>query len=193
MPCLGSGYSAIGDRDRSWETCWFVGLAVFRFVALPRLPEAAAGAPDLWPQGNPSSRVSQVLPRPGLTLSRGVSASIKCCSRFRQALRPHYGHGLRSLASVFACLSLTDWGKGVRDILKIGTFRGNATLVLSKLFPLAQRLLSICRTTTEFLPKLIAASTPPSERVQADVNRYHHNSALCSRGTYYSCATKRTH
>lgn len=33
-----------------------------------------------------------------------------------------------------ACLSLTDWGKGVRDILEIGTFRGKTTLIMSKLF-----------------------------------------------------------
>jgi predicted O-methyltransferase YrrM len=35
---------------------------------------------------------------------------------------------------LFACLSLTDWGKGVRDILEIGTFRGKTTVVLKALF-----------------------------------------------------------
>lgn len=36
---------------------------------------------------------------------------------------------------IFACLSLTAWGKGIRDILEVGTFRGKTTLLLSKLFP----------------------------------------------------------
>ncbi len=39
---------------------------------------------------------------------------------------------------LFACLSLTDWGKGVRDILEIGTFRGKTTVILKALFPQAQ-------------------------------------------------------
>lgn len=39
---------------------------------------------------------------------------------------------------LFACLSLTDWGGGVRDILEIGTFRGKTTLLLSRLFPQAE-------------------------------------------------------
>lgn len=36
-----------------------------------------------------------------------------------------------------SCLSLTDWGNGVKDILEIGTFRGKTTTILSKLFPQA--------------------------------------------------------
>ncbi len=36
---------------------------------------------------------------------------------------------------LFACLSTSEWGRSVRDILEIGTFRGKTTLILSKLFP----------------------------------------------------------
>lgn len=39
---------------------------------------------------------------------------------------------------LFACLSLTDWGRDVRDILEIGTFRGKTTVILKALFPQAQ-------------------------------------------------------
>lgn len=39
---------------------------------------------------------------------------------------------------LFACLSLTDWGNNVRDILEIGTFRGKTTVILKALFPRAQ-------------------------------------------------------
>lgn len=38
---------------------------------------------------------------------------------------------------LFACLSLTDWGRQVRDILEIGTFRGKTTVILKDLFPQA--------------------------------------------------------
>ncbi len=36
---------------------------------------------------------------------------------------------------LFSCLSLTEWGSRVREILEIGTYRGKTTAILSKLFP----------------------------------------------------------
>jgi predicted O-methyltransferase YrrM len=39
---------------------------------------------------------------------------------------------------LFACISLTDAGKDMRDILEIGTFRGKTTVILKALFPQAQ-------------------------------------------------------
>jgi predicted O-methyltransferase YrrM len=39
---------------------------------------------------------------------------------------------------LFACLSLTEWGSRVRDIMEIGTFRGKTTVLLKALFPNAQ-------------------------------------------------------
>ncbi len=39
---------------------------------------------------------------------------------------------------LFACLSLTDRGRGIRDILEIGTFRGKTSLILKTLFPQAE-------------------------------------------------------
>lgn len=38
---------------------------------------------------------------------------------------------------LFSCLSLTEWGCNVRDILEIGTFRGKTTVILKELFPAA--------------------------------------------------------
>lgn len=39
---------------------------------------------------------------------------------------------------LFASLSLTEWGAGVRDILEIGTFRGKTTVILKALYPHAR-------------------------------------------------------
>ena len=39
---------------------------------------------------------------------------------------------------LFSCLSLTDWGRNVRNILEIGTFRGKTTSILKQLFPNAE-------------------------------------------------------
>lgn len=38
---------------------------------------------------------------------------------------------------LFACLSLTDAGRSIRDILEIGTFRGKTSVILKGLFPQA--------------------------------------------------------